>query len=280
MTKRLSIALMMCIALTLLVVPALAATPLQTIYPGKDVFIGEQGLTLINVTAGTQLSWYTGTQIVGASAPAATVTVGNPNSFYVSPTDFVGRTGNWYVGTSSVVGIVVNDPSQNIMVYDQKTLKDVTGKSVPGGDFLVFRMETNLNVIPGERNSGNTGFMTIKVKTSDGTVYTELIQNETIKQPLTGQAPNAMPYYWNNIALAPSAIGWGTGVLSSEGSRLYKAGGYTFTIEATLNGMKDNYKDPSGNDYTGKTISAVKTVTIASDTVKIEASKDLSLIHI
>jgi len=275
MTKRLSIALMMCIALTLLVVPALAATPLQTIYPGKDVFIGEQGLTLINVTAGTQLSWYTGTQIVGASAPAATVTVGNPNSFYVSPTDFVGRTGNWYVGTSSVVGIVVNDPSQNIMVYDQKTLKDVTGKSVPGGDFLVFRMETNLNVIPGERNSGNTGFMTIKVKTSDGTVYTELIQNETIKQPLTGQAPNTMPYYWNKIPLViNSEEGWATGYVGTEGQRAYKAGGYTFWSECNLNGMKDNYKDASGNDYTGKTITAVKTVTIATDTVKIEASKD------
>ena len=38
--------------------------------------------------------------------------------------------------------------------------------------------------------------------------------------------------------------------------------------------MKDNYKDASGNDYTGKTISAARTITIASDTVKIEASKD------
>ncbi len=275
MTKRLSIALMMCIALTLLVIPALAADPLKTIYPGKDVFIGEQGLTLVNVTAGTQLCWYTGTQIVGASAPAATVTVGDPNSFYVSPTDFVGHTGNWYLGASgTTVGIVVNDPSQNVMVYDQKTLKDVTGKSVPGGDFLVFRLETNLNVVPGERFSNSTGFMTIKVKTSDGTVYTELIQSASVKQPLTGQAPNAMPYYWNSIQLDGQDIGWATGYVDTEGQRAYKAGGYTFWTESNLNGMKDTYKDASGNDYTGKTVSAVKTVTIATDTVKIEASKD------
>ena len=38
--------------------------------------------------------------------------------------------------------------------------------------------------------------------------------------------------------------------------------------------MKDNYKDPSGNDYTGKTVSATTTLTISTDTVKIEASKD------
>ena len=94
-------------------------------------------------------------------------------------------------------------------------------------------------------------------------------------QPLTGQAPNAMPYYWNSIPLViGSEKGWATGFMGSEGNRVYKSGGYTFWTDCNLNGMKDNYKDASGNDYTGKTVSAVKTVTIASDTVKIEASKD------
>jgi PGF-CTERM protein len=71
-----------------------------------------------------------------------------------------------------------------------------------------------------------------------------------------------------------SKTGWATGAMGTEGNRLYKAGGYTFWTESTLNGMKDTYKDASGNDYTGKTVSSVKTITIASDTVKIEASKD------
>ncbi len=275
MTKRLSIALMMCVALTLLVAPALAGN-LQNVTVGKDVFIGEQDLNLIGIPSGTILSYYTGSQTVGSSAPAATVTVGNAADFYVAPSDFVGRTGNWYFGSpSTAVALVVNEPSQTVSVYDQQSGKDVTGKSVPAGDFLIFRMETNLNVIPTERSSGTEGFMTIKVKTSDGTVYTSLYESKTVIQPLTGQAPNAMPYYWNNIPLVlGSQKGWATGFLGSEGERIYKAGGYTFWTECNLNGMKDNYKDASGNDYTGKTISATRTVTIASDTVKIEASKD------
>jgi len=178
MTKRLSIALMMCVALTILVVPALAGN-LQNISPGGDVFVGEQGLNLLGVAPGTILNYYTGTQTPGQSAPAATITVGNPTNFYVAPSDFVGRTGNWYTvsGGVATVAVVANDPSQTVSIYDQQSGKDVTGKSVPAGDFLIFRMETNLNVIPTERNSGTTGFMTIKVKTSDGTVYTSLFQS-------------------------------------------------------------------------------------------------------
>jgi PGF-CTERM protein len=265
---------MMCVALTLLVAPALAGN-LQNVTVGKDVFIGEQHLNLIGIPSGTILSYYTGSQTVGSSAPAATVTVGNAADFYVAPSDFVGRTGNWYFGSpSTAVAIVVNDPSMTASVYDQQSGKDVTGKSVPAGDFLIFRIETNLNVIPTERSSGTEGFMTIKVKTSDGTVYTQLYQSASVIQPLTGQAPNAMPYYWNSIPLNGGNLGWATGYLGSQGERIYKAGGYTFWVESNLNGMKDNYKDASGNDYTGKTISATRTVTIASDTVKIEASKD------
>ena len=37
--------------------------------------------------------------------------------------------------------------------------------------------------------------------------------------------------------------------------------------------MKDNYKN-AGADYTGKTVSAAGTVTLVSDSVKIEANKD------
>ncbi len=37
--------------------------------------------------------------------------------------------------------------------------------------------------------------------------------------------------------------------------------------------MKDNYKN-AGADYTGKTVSASGTITLVSDSVKIEANKD------
>ena len=285
MTKRLSIALMMCVALIAIAVPAMAYPIIATVPQGGDVFVGEQGLNLSAWCApGTVLSYYTGSQTVGSSAPAATVTVSNPSSYYIAPADFVGRTGNWYIGNTQTVGLVANDPSMTIAVWDQQAGKDVTGKSIPAGDFLTFRVETNMNVIPAERQS-TAGFITIKVKTSDGTVYTSLYENYTyvngkptgvITNGLVDLSVNAMPWYWVPLGTtdASKRTGWATGFLGTEGERVYKAGGYTFWAESNLNGMKDNYKDASGNDYTGKTVTATRTITIASDTVKIEASKD------
>ena len=53
----------------------------------------------------------------------------------------------------------------------------------------------------------------------------------------------------------------------------YPAGTYTVWTETTLSKMKDNYRN-GGADYTGKTVSASGTVTLVSDTVKIEANKE------
>ena len=70
MTKRLSIALMMCVALAILVVPALAGT-LNIIPAGGNVFIGEQGLNLTGIASGTTLAYYTGTQTPGVKCPGS-----------------------------------------------------------------------------------------------------------------------------------------------------------------------------------------------------------------
>jgi hypothetical protein len=50
----------------------------------------------------------------------------------------------------------------------------------------------------------------------------------------------------------PIDTGWNTGVTDSSGTRVYKTGLYEATLECNLNGMKDNYKDPTGADYIGK----------------------------
>ena len=274
MMKKFRVTLIMCMALFLLVMPGMAGTP-QTVPLGGNVFIGEQDLNLWGISAGTTLSYYSGSQVPGQSAPSTMITVGNPGKFYVAPSSFVGRTGYWYIGTTKTIGIVVNDPSQAVSVFDQQTGKDVTGQSVTAGDFLVFRMDTNLKVVPAERNSGTTGFMTIKVKAPDGTLYTYLYQDKTTTQSLLNQAPNSMPYYWNNIPLVlNSQKGWATGVLGTDGKRTYKDGVYSFWTESNLNRMKDNYKNGI-NDYTGKTVSAVRTVNIASTPVQTTGSVDI-----
>jgi PGF-CTERM protein len=66
---------------------------------------------------------------------------------------------------------------------------------------------------------------------------------------------------------------WLTGALDSFNQYAYPVGTYTACAESKLNKMKDNYKQ-GGADYTGKTVSQCYTVTLVSDTVKIEANKD------
>lgn len=263
--------LVTCLLLILVVLPVSGGT-LQEVPPGGTVFIGEEGLNLTGIPSGTTLSWYHGNDIVGSSAPAATITVADNTSFYVSPSQFSSHNGNWYTGDTSQVGIVVSDPSLVISVYDQKSQKDVTGKFVPQGNFLTFRVETNMNVVPVQR-PGSGGFLTIKVRAPDGTVYSQLYQDNETLLNLTGLAPDAMPWYW----VPPekdSEDGWATGFLTAEDSRVYAPGNYMFWTESDLNGMKENYRDPPGNDFTRKTVSAHHNVTITSSTVKIKASNE------
>ena len=66
---------------------------------------------------------------------------------------------------------------------------------------------------------------------------------------------------------------WNTGALDDFNQYAYPVGTYTVCAESILNKMKDNYKQ-GGADYTGKTVSQCYTVTLVSDSVKIEANKD------
>jgi len=261
----------MCVALLILVVPALGGA-LQDVPPGGTVFIGEQDLNLTGIPSGTTLAWYTGTQVVGRSAPSATITIGDNASFYASPSEFARRTGNWYIGNSDQVGFAVCDPSQTISVYDQESGNDSTNKSAASGDFLAFRIETTLNIIPVQR-PGADGFLTIRVRAPDGTIYTRLYQDETTLLDLADLAPDAMPWYWVPIEKG-SEEGWSTGFRGPEHNLAYPSGLYTFWTESNLNGMKDNYKDVSGNDFTGRTVSAVHNVTLESSSVRIEVSNE------
>ena len=124
-----------------------------------------------------------------------------------------------------------------------------------------------MNVIPAQR-PGDVGFFSIRVRSPDGTVYTRLSQDATTTLNLEDLAPDAMPWYWVPLA-DQSEEGWSTGLQGPENTSVYPAGRYTFWTESDLNGIKDNYKEASGNDFTGRTVSAVHTVTIESDKVRI-----------
>jgi len=257
--------------------------------------------TPTNVTLG----WWASAAQITKSAPTRTINLGvgaSPRylSMTVAPSDFVGFTGNWYVlqGTTAInvdTGYVsVADPSLALAVWDfsQATSTDVTGKSVPQGEHLGFQINTNMYpAVDGSKrsnqydltdctlqtpsfpNSATDGYITIKVKDANGATYDKLMLNlTTFATPqsvsITKQFVDNQPWYLGNAATY-----WVTDAVDFNNQYLYPVGTYSAWAESTLNAMKDNYKN-AGADYTGKTVSPVGTVTLVSDSVKIEANKD------
>ena len=137
------------------------------------------------------------------------------------------------------------------------------------------------NVWPGAANTvtpqqtpfaQTDGFINIKVKDESGATINKLyvgVQNGPYTATSTSyNFVNIQPYYFG------SATGyWVTDAVDTNGQYAYPVGTYSVWAEANVNGMKDNYKN-AGADYTGKTVSPVGTVSLVSDTVKIEANKD------
>jgi hypothetical protein len=273
MTKRFSLGLIALVALAMLILPASAA--LNNIGPGGDVFIGEENLNVVAAITAPNIAWFASGTNPNTDTPNYIVAVGNPASFYVAPADFVGRTGNWYNWNGANLGVAINvvDPNIDIKIWDQNANKDVTGKQVPAGNVENFRVETNTYSVTTRPLYAGEGFVTIKVKTSDGATYTALQNPSGGTNALTGQAVDSSLWYWVEPA-GNTTVGWDTEATDAAGARLYKAGTYTVSAELALNKIKDNYKAPDGTDYSGKTVTALKTIAITGDTVKIEASKD------
>jgi trimeric autotransporter adhesin len=246
----------------LIIAPAMAAS-LNSVSPGGDVFLGEQGLILNGFgNTSTTFVWFSPGNDIVTSAPSATRTI-NPLQFYVSPSDYSTYLGNWYlqgnISAGSSPAFVVRDPTISVQIRDGND-NNVDSKSVTSGTKITFRIESNLNTVPTQRGVPN-GFSNIRVRSPDGTTYTALSTgNGTLS--LVDRSIDNSPYYWVN-----PGNGWDTAA-TSGGNKIYKAGVYTVWIESNLNGMKDNY------NVQGKTISAEKTVTIATDTLQLSTSKD------
>jgi len=189
--------------------------------------------------------------------------------------------------------------------------QDMTGKSVVRGTVLTIKIDTNLaaftaggrsNNITGylatygpidtvgtwagnnlnfTPNATSDGFITIKLKTESGQIHTSVIDNTWVglwntSTSLANRWVGTQPWYLGNFTgnNGAGAIGWATDALDPGlGIAAYPAGTYTIWTESSLSRMKDNYK-LNGADYTGKTVSAAGTVTLVSDTVKIEANKE------
>ena len=315
MTKRLTIALIALVALVLVAVLPVSATYYSVnntlTAPGAVVYIGEQQLNLsaaqTSMAASASGQWFPGTvgwwasaaQITTTAPSTSVILTGSNTSFYVSPAAFSGYTGNWYpvvngVGNTSYGALFnVYDPSVVVDVWDVNTSTTVTSGTVIQGDWLTFRVNTNLQAAldPTHRANDATGATTpvtlanmdIKVKPASGNTYTSLFVNQTSAGGATYQTMNinlqnvTLPlwFYGTLGNTVPTNAGivnvWATGAVDATGQNAYPAGVYTVTAQSDLNGMYDNYLN-GGATYTGKTVSQPATVTISSNTVAISAN--------
>jgi Domain of unknown function (DUF3821) len=215
-----------------LVSPVVAA--LNTIPMGGTAFIGEQGLdiTATGAKSGSSIAWFTGSANVATGAPAAVVTVDDPSNFYVAPLSFSGKTGQWYLFPEKTLAFYVEDPSLSVRIYDDTSQFEVSGTVtwVPKGDVVSFTIESDLYKMA--YRPGVTGApVTIRVRSPDGTEYTQLSGNSLAD-------------------IMVNSASYSTGPIWSTGS--YTSGTYTVWAECNANGMKDNYP------VVPKTISAQK----------------------
>ncbi len=242
--------------------------PKAILKAGDTVFIGEYGLDLsaLGVADGTTLGWFQAGSNVATSSPDDTLIVSSAKSFNVVPGT---RAGAWYnLNNNRALAINVKDPSLNVRVWDVQSNKDVTGKTVTAGRLLSFRVDSNLDSVYSQR--GTAAGVTIKVKDKSGEVYSALIDNTGAQNSLV------VPVISSSMLVAgkgANASMWDTSNAN------YKTGEYKVWAESNLNGIKDNYKDPSGADYTGKTITSQYSLTIGQDVLTIVANTDVAVVR-
>ncbi|WP_319578303.1 MEMAR_RS02690 family S-layer glycoprotein [uncultured Methanospirillum sp.] len=287
MYAKIAVVIILLLACVCVALPASAT--LNKVNLGGDIFLGEKNLDVSAATgSANQIAWWQPGSNSNTEQPADIQSVTDAKTFYVSPDIFIGKTGIWYQwngnpnanGTpKGLPAFNVKEPSLNLKIWDATAGEDITSKAIPVGNYANFAIETNMHSI-----SSRTGYLAadgpfkLKVKSADGGVYQQLAGNNGKEWPLNVQTVNNQLWYWVGEGSDHSKYakndGWNTAAEDKNNNHLYKAGVYTVWVECNANSMKDQYKSPDGSDYTGKTISAVKTVQIATDQVKIEANKD------
>jgi hypothetical protein len=251
-------------------------TGVNTIAQGGEVFIGEEGLDISDcIGNASQLAWFASGTSPSSNVPDYVLAVGNPADFYVSPEIFADRAGLWYQwpGSSPAGSPAVNvlDPYLEMAIISQSTMNVASFGIIPRGDYLNFWASTNLWAVstrPGY-NASVDGPFTFRVKSPDGAIYSALYQDAGTVIPLTGISFSSADATW--VPLSPD-LGWNTAVTDPSGTAIYKNGIYEVTLESDLNGIKDNYRDPDGEDYIGKTVTYAHPVSIVSDSIALTAS--------
>lgn len=234
----------MVLALALLALPigAMAAAPISTIASGNAIFLGEEGLDITAAMNGdTQIGWWASAAAIPTTSPdSGAISVSNPTSYMVSPTEFSGKLGVWYhldsTGKANGTAFTVADPNLDIRVYDATVNVDATANGwITTGDEVEFRINTNLYQIA-QRPGVSAVPIRIYVQSPDGAEYSALLNKAGVSTPINEVPVTGSPYSTGAI--------WDTGRPDS-----YPPGTYRIWAECNVNSMKDNYPE-SGKTYT------------------------------
>jgi len=185
---------------------------------GGTVFISEEGLdlTATGIMNGSQIGWWGQGGSTSSSPPDATVTVVDATYFVVSSILFEGKTGPWYLLPNRSLAIIVDDSRTVIRVFDETAGIESTNAWVPRGDFVSFRLDTNLYQM-NERPGVEGASMILHLKTPSGARYKALIGPDGTSTTIT------------DITVPTSA--YSTGPIWDTGNALYKEGIYSIYAE-------------------------------------------------
>ena len=254
---------------------------------GATVFIGEQGLDITQAVASanaasvqtsyTTIGWWASAADIGNTAPTVSVdTTGRASTFTVTQSEFDGYEGQWYLADPSAgytakqgVGAVFNvrAPLLDGTIRDLNGI-DMSGKSVPTGSRLQFQIGTNMyttisypsyrNPVWSQTGSGanSDGYLDIKVKYENGTTFTRLYDDNNLERTLIALNVSTQPFTWGR-----ANAGIGPGIDYVWNTSTYPSGTYVVSVESKLNNMQANYLS-GGGLYTGRTVSAAKTITL------------------
>ena len=230
-----------------------ALNKLTVVPKGGTVFLGEENLDVSRTLgSGNMVAWR-----ASSSGSYYVETINNPHSYYIDPAKFGDRQGNWYQwngNTAGDIAFVVKDPTIDFRVWNQADNQYVTANGkVAAGDYVNFRIDTNLNIVISQRGAGLTEKQTgiidiVGYSNTSGEEYSNLkgslrgIQNVDISLKKLSVTTDSWYWPYND----KTSSGWNTGAVDPDDNRLYVNGAYGFYSQVNLNNLKENYENYYG----------------------------------
>jgi len=253
---------------------------INSISPGDIIFIGENNLDIHAALAGAgAIAWWdTDNESNMNIQPDAVVFITDPHAFFVDPSVFTQKPGDWYQWISDTKGkkvIRIEDPSINLRIWDSTSCQEVSDGVIPPGHFGNFIIESNLFPILNRTGAlPSDSQIALRVTGPQGQELESLIGTNYAEKPLNHLQVDYPLWYWKglgNDSTQPAVNdGWNTSVINPfTNTRIYEQGLYTVQATCNANGMKNNYLDPDGFEYETKTVSILQTVMLISDNVTI-----------